>query len=650
MDGENNKRFHRRANCQKLPASLTQTVSFPMPKMRTSFQGLVRLLAKSLYPEPEVFIRELLQNAHDSIQLRRIHTPDLAGEIHVDVDETARTLRFADNGSGMDQRDIEDFLSVIGSTGTGSRVQELAARDVVVATIGQFGIGLLSAFTVAEQVEVLTRKPGAAHAWRWVNHGGEDYQLKAIPATAQLPGTQVTVTLAPDRTNFLDGRLIRQTVRRYADFLPFPILLNGFGPINAVHAPWHQLNWNDPVERERSLAAFLSQRYGDPPLLVIPIDLAQPRALGGLFIPSRYTPGSLTGGVVDLFQARMAIRLNDNELLPEWAGFVRGVVDAPDLQPTAARDNVLHDAAWGALRVALGEQIVASLRDLANHDQPRFLQLCDWQHDAIKGMAARHAGFGAAVLDYLPFATHQGQLTLPGILARQPVAGHGKRPLYFFTHETDTNQFDTLCQARGVLAVNAGRPFDETLLRRYASQHAETVELKPLDRLDDPDWYEQLAVAEQVAYRRLERALDWVLAEWKVSVRTQVRRFQPDSLSAVLLAGQRVTAFDAMERALEKPFALDGLAELAGEVRDQLRQYPLTLFLNAEHPLVQRLGALAEPDHPRYHSILTGLYYSALLNTQHRLTPMVARCFHADLQALLCEHLELWLQQEPSDP
>ncbi|MCB1768036.1 MAG: hypothetical protein KDJ22_18620, partial [Candidatus Competibacteraceae bacterium] len=77
-----------------------------MPKMRTSFQGLVRLLAKSLYPEPDVFIRELLQNAHDSIQLRRIHDPEPAGEIRIDVDERARTLSFSDNGTGMDRRDI----------------------------------------------------------------------------------------------------------------------------------------------------------------------------------------------------------------------------------------------------------------------------------------------------------------------------------------------------------------------------------------------------------------------------------------------------------------------------------------------------------------------------------------------------------------
>ena len=609
-----------------------------MPKMRTSFQGLVRLLAKSLYPEPDVFIRELLQNAHDSIQLRRVHEPELAGEIHIDLDESSHTLSFSDNGTGMDRRDIEDFLSVIGSTGTGSRARELAARDVAVATIGQFGIGLLSAFVVAERIEVYTRKPVTTQAWRWINHGGEDYELDALPASAQPPGTRVVVVLAADRTVFLDGRLIRQTVRRYADFLPFPILLNGFGPINAVNAPWHESGWVDPSERERSLRAFLSQRYADPPLLVIPVDLPRPRALGGFFVPARFTPGEQAGGTVDLFQARMCIRLNDTELLPEWVRFVRGVVDCPALQPTAARDNVLRDEAYHALREALGALIVAALLDLAVRDRPRFLQLCDWHHDAIKGMAARHPDFGAAVLERLPFETNQGRLTLPDYLARQSTA-NGKKPLYFFTHEADANQFHTLCQARGLLAINAGRPFDETLLRRYASQRAETVELKPLDRLDDPALYERLDTTEQAAYARLERAMDRALAERDVRVKTRVRRFQPASLSAVLLAGQRITAFDEMERALEKPFLLDGLAELASDVRDRLRQQPLDLFLNAAHPLVQRLRELAEPGDSRYRLILTALYHGALLNAQHRLTPAAARRFHADLQALLGEYL-----------
>ncbi|MEZ5600481.1 MAG: ATP-binding protein [Candidatus Competibacteraceae bacterium] len=182
------------------------------------------MLAQSLYPEPDVFIRELLQNAHDSIQLRRVHDPEPAGEIRIDVDESNRTLSFSDNGTGMDRRDIEEFLSVIGSTGTGSRARELAARDVAVATIGQFGIGLLSAFVVAERIEVQTRKPMATQAWHWVNHGGEDYELDAaLPANTQPPGTRVLITLAANQTALLDGRLIHWIVRCVTPIsCPFP--------------------------------------------------------------------------------------------------------------------------------------------------------------------------------------------------------------------------------------------------------------------------------------------------------------------------------------------------------------------------------------------------------------------------------------------
>jgi hypothetical protein len=119
--------------------------------------------------------------------------------------------------------------------------------------------------------------------------------------------------------------------------------------------------------------------------------------------------------------------------------------------------------------------IVTALLDLAARDRPRFLQLCDWHHDAIKGMAAQHPEFGAAVLDHLPFETNQGQLTLPDYLARQPTADNGKRPLYFFTHEADANQFYALCRARGLLSINAGRPSTKRCCAATPASIQETV-------------------------------------------------------------------------------------------------------------------------------------------------------------------------------
>jgi len=145
----------------------------------------------------------------------------------------------------------------------------------------------------------------------------------------------------------------------------------------------------------------------------------------------------------------------------------------------------------------------------------------------------------------------------------------------------------------------------------------------------------------------LLRAVDRALTDAEAPARTQIRQFQPAHLSAVVLSGQRLTAFDQMEQMLEKSLLVNELAELAGEVRDRLRRQPLDLLLNAAHPLVQRLGELADPDHPRYRLVLTGLYYSALLNARHRLTPAAARQFHTDLQALLAAHLDLQTRHDP---
>ncbi len=612
-----------------------------MPKMRTSFQGLVQLLARSLYPEPEVFIRELLQNAHDSIQLRRVQEPQLAGEICIRVDPQTRTLSFSDNGAGMDRRDIEEFLSTIGSTGTGVQARRLAERNIAVRTIGQFGIGLLSAFVVAERIDVYTRKSDSHEAWHWVNYGGEDYELEPLPVAEQAVGARVVVTLAPVHAGYGDPATVRNTIKRYADFLPFPILLNDQGIVNTIDAPWHRDDW--PARADTTLRHFIARRYNVTPLHLISVELQSPRARGVLYIPLHTGPGAQGGGVVDIFQERMCIRLNDSEFLPEWADFLRGIIDSPDLQPTAARDNLRRDETYRRLRRKLGKLLLRELIRLAQEERATFLKLCDWQHATIKGMAVQYPEFYQAVIDYLPFETNRGMLTLPAYGQAQPLQADGKTPLYFFTHGPDAQQFYDLCAARGWLAVNTGRQHDEALLRRYAAERGWA--LKPLDTLDDPALYEPLEPREQADYRSLERALTQSLAAAGIEgVRPGVRRFLPADLSAVLIAPSRFKAIDRMEQLLARPLLLEGLEELARDVREQLRQHPLELFLNANHPLIQRLREWDGLADPARQSLLMGLYGGALLTARQRLTPDNARLLVAQWQTLL--HANLDLQQE----
>jgi molecular chaperone HtpG len=616
-----------------------------MPRIQTNFQGLVRLLAKNLYPEPDVFIRELVQNGHDAIQFRRLEDRHLSGRIDILTDAKARTIQFLDNGMGMNAEEVEKFLSTIGTSGTGERTQEYLSRGdkaQVLSTIGQFGIGLLSAFVVAEQIEVVTRRFGGDTVLRWVCHGGEDYDLTELELKSVEPGTRVTLNLASDQAATLDEDAIRKTVKKYADLLPFGIYLNGNGPINSIDAPWHREGWASPEEYERALSEFLNRRFPDYPLLVIPIEFESPAAKGALYISDRHVPGINTPGLLDIFQNRMCIRLNDQDLLPEWAKFVRGVIDSPALTPTAARDNVQRDFAYHELRRQLGKLIVAKLIALSQDNPRKFERICAWHHYHLKGMAVHHEDFFDALVEYLPFETNQGLLSLRTYIARQAAEPGRKIPVYYFSYGLDSNQFYDLCNAKGIIAINTGRPFEETLVRRYVQKHSRTLELRQLDTLHDESLFRPLSDAEHQSFRPLEDALRRALGDMRLgNVTPLVRRFEPSSMSGALIGAEKAESIETLETILSQPNVSEGLGELAEDALRKLRDTPLTLYLNANNEIVQRLAALRDLDSRRHQLFLLGLYNCALIYSQNRMTPDNTRIFYDQFQEHMRNSLAL---------
>lgn len=200
-----------------------------MPNMEFDFDGLIRLLANNLYSEKSVFIRELIQNAHDSIVRRRHYEGrDFGGRIDINTRPADLILEVVDNGIGMNDDDLRHYLSTIGK---GRTFEE---RGTIEGLIGQFGIGFLSAFVVARRVEVRTRKARESQGWLWVNEGKRDYAL--TPCDRQGSGTTVTVHLTGEEHRALIREEAMQGyIRRYADLLRVPIHLNGGdNPVNTM--------------------------------------------------------------------------------------------------------------------------------------------------------------------------------------------------------------------------------------------------------------------------------------------------------------------------------------------------------------------------------------------------------------------------------
>lgn len=219
--------------------------------IQIELEGLIKLLAQNLDADPDVFLREMILNAHDSISKRRAlakergerQVPD--GEIRVTVDRGERALTIADNGSGLTEKELHEYLSKIGRSGTRELRDELreGRREGAVALIGQFDIGLLSAFIVADRVEVVTRSP-VERALRWRSGGGKKYTVD--PAERDEIGTSTILYLRPEHARYLDAERLRTIIRTYADFIGVPIYLGDEAePANAVSAPWHRRHEGD---------------------------------------------------------------------------------------------------------------------------------------------------------------------------------------------------------------------------------------------------------------------------------------------------------------------------------------------------------------------------------------------------------------------
>ncbi|MEH2306657.1 heat shock protein Hsp90 family protein [Nostoc sp.] len=623
-------------------------------KMETNFEGLIQLLAKSLYPEPDVFVRELIQNAHDSIVRRQEVEPNFAGRIDVELDTSNRQIIFRDNGIGMDRQDIKDFLSVIGSTGTGTARQKLKedGRAAAYNLIGQFGIGMLSAFVVAEKVVVQTRKLGEQQAFAWHNTGSTDCILYAD--NRQETGSDIIVFINPEYTFMLDEKRLREAIVKYCDFVQFPINLNGKGPVNTVLAPWYREHWPSQAEKEVTYKMFINRRYPDNALDLIPVEINEPfQARGVLYISDSRVADFNSTGVVDIFVRRMFIRAGDNTILPPWAKFIRGIIDSPDLQPTAARDNIQrNNPAFEFLQKRLGELIVERLAYLAQKEPNKFKQINIWHHYHLKGMAYFHDDFFEQVAELLLFQTNaktnNGLMSLQDYLTKNR-SRDNKAPIYYFAYMGAAAQFYKLADARGWVVINAGGRFEEELLIKYGKHHHRTVHIERLDATDDEELFQRLETTEAEKFRQLELDLERGLRlSGLTNVLVRMRRFEPKELPSVIIVSPETEAEEKLRHLVTQPWFMEGMEDVAEEALKQNQRRPIHLSLNANNPLIQKLGNI-ERRSDLVQEVMMGVYNSAILYSHNLLNQYNAEVMHGQFVRLfnrLIEHQTQTLELE----
>lgn len=570
---------------------------------QVDLRGLVDLLSQHLYSSPRVYIRELLQNAVDAVTARRLHDPLAPSAIRILVHSGG--LRVRDPGIGLTEQDAHRFLATIGRS---SKRGELAeARQEF---LGQFGIGLLACFTVAESIRVVTRSALAPDAptIQWLATSDGTYTVQRVPAGQELaePGTTVELAPRPGAERWFAGERVAELARDYGALLPYEVTVeHEDAVVRTTDSPpvWDRA-YPSPAARRFALLEYGRAALGFRPLDYVELDLPLVGIRGvGYVLPQPANPAE--SGRHRIYLKGMLLGDAVGGLLPDWAVFLRCLVSADALKPTASREALYEDDTLAAVREALGGRIRDWLAELAAREPGRLREFLGVHAIGVKALACHDAELLRIMLPHLPFETTDGPVSLAEF-------AKAHREILVAPSVEEFRQVAAIAAAQGVGVVNGGYTYDSELVFllpellpgvRVRRLEADTI----TDALDPVDPAEELRLAGFLAAARA--ALD------PLDCDVVLREFRPYSVSAL-----HVDSHDARQERIraETEAESDGLwAELLGALKSSAPR--ARLVLNHRSPVIRRLTEITDP--ALLATAVEALYGQALLMTHRPLRP-----------------------------
>ncbi|MFC4605593.1 molecular chaperone HtpG [Rhodococcus kronopolitis] len=579
---------------------------------------LLDLMIHSVYSNKDSFLRELVSNASDALDKLRLEafrnkdldvdTSDL--HIELEIDEDARTLTVRDNGIGMSREEVVDLIGTLARSGTADLRRKLKeAKDAAASEelIGQFGIGFYSTFMVADKVTLLTRKAGESEATRWESTGEGTYTIETVEGAPQ--GSSVTLHLKPEDTedhlhDYTSERKIRELVKRYSDFIAWPIRMEverripatedgeaeqvttSSETINSMKALWARSRDEVSDEEYTEFYRHIAHAW-DEPLEVIPMKAEgtfEYQAL--LFIPS-HAPFDLfnrDGRIgVQLYVKRVFIMDDCDQLMPEYLRFVKGVVDAQDLSLNVSREILQQDRQIRAIRRRLTKKVLATIKEMKAQRPEDYATFWTQFGRAVKEGLLSDTDNRDVLLEISSFSsTHSedGSTSLAEYVARMQ---DGQEQIYYATGESrqllESSPHMEAFRAKGLEVLLLTDPVDEMWVGSVhefdgkAFQSIAKGEVD-LDSADDKAANESEREAQEKEFAGL---LDWMTETLGEQV-TKVRLSSRLTTSPACLVGDAFSMSPALER----------MYRASGQPVPTTRRI---LELNPSHPLVTALRA-----------------------------------------------------------
>ena len=483
-------------------------------QFKSESKRLLDLMINSIYTHKEIFLREIISNASDAIdKLSFIAlTDDKLGmtredfKININADKDARTLTITDNGIGMDKDDLENNLGTIASSGSYKFKQEMEQKPDDIDIIGQFGVGFYSAFMVAKNITVNTKKYGSDTAYCWQSSGADGFTIEETQKDSI--GTEIILEMKDNTDDenydeFLEQYRIQSLIKKYSDYIRYPIIMDmtksrvkeetkdSEKPEYEDYTEEETLNsmipiWQRPKKdvTQEEYDRFYSEKFFamDKPIRTIVTSVegvVTYKAL--LFIPSStpydyYTKEYKKG--LQLYSSGVLITENCEELVPEHFRFVKGIVDTADLSLNISREMLQHDRHLLTIAQNLEKKVKNELTSMLSNDREDYEKFFKAFGRQLKyGVVSDYGMHKEALQDLLLFysSTEKKPVTLAEYVERMK---EDQKFIYFATGENaaaiDALPQTELLRSKGYEILYCTEDVDEFTLQTLSSYKGKT--------------------------------------------------------------------------------------------------------------------------------------------------------------------------------
>ena len=600
-------------------------------QFKAESKRLLDLMINSIYTNKEIFLRELISNASDamdklyyrSLTDKNLNVDRSKLEIKIELDKEKREIRIKDNGCGMTEQELENNLGTIAQSGSLAFKEANEKKDDI-SIIGQFGVGFYSAFMVSDKVTVESKSVDEEQAHKWESTGAEGYTIE--PSDKQDIGTTITLHIKEDNddekySNYLENYKIQELIRKYSDYIRYPIKMDverkekKEGTENEFETKVETETMNSMVpiwKREKSKVTkeeynnFYTEKFSDfmPPLKVIHSSVeGQFTYTALLYIPSHlpydYYSQAYEKGL-QLYSNGVLIMNKCSELLPDYFGFVKGLVDSPDLSLNISREMLQHDRQLKIIAKNLENKIRTELQNMLKNDREEYEKFFNTFGMQLKYGTYDNYGMNKDKLkDLLMFhsSAEKKLVTLDEYVSRMK---EGQDTIYYASGES-VDKIDMLPQVEGVkdkgyeilyLAENVDEFIMQTLQeyngKKFANVCADNIDLETkeekeeLQKVNDEnkDMFEVMkeAVGEEVDKVRYTHKLKnhpvCITSEGAISVKME------KVINAMPNNEEKVKAQTILEINENHPIAKK-IKELYASNKEELKEYTKVLYAQA---------------------------------------------------------------------